>query len=450
MADSKVPTRYAWYCEWPVAPHGKIPMSSHPSISVDKLQVGLYVELDLKWFEHPFAFGSFLIKSEEQIHTIRGLGLKSVRYDPARSEVRSAAPPAPEELPDEVLAARANLAKALEAKRALVERIRQQRATAARVAHAFVDTTNTVRSIEKNLTGKPEETVKQAERLVDQIAESILSAPELAIHVMGDTAGNEELYFHSLNVAMLSLMMARDIDLPREAVSSLGMGALFHDIGRREIPSRILLKKEPLTEAERNLYQQHCQYGVRIGRELKFNPAMLHIIAEHHECYDGSGYPEKLKGDAIHVLARMVAIANYYDELCNPPNIADALTPHEALSLMFARMRARFDPQLLQVFIRCLGVYPPGTIVQLANGAIAMVATINTAQPMKPTVIVYDADIPKEEAILVDMATELETNIVKAIRPGQVSREILAYLSPRQQVSYYFDADHGGQKRTST
>jgi putative nucleotidyltransferase with HDIG domain len=421
-------------------------VADHPSITVDKLWIGLYVELDLKWFEHPFAFSSFRIKSEDQIATIRSLGVKRVRYDPSRSDAAPQAADKPQEASPEVLAGRADLARSLAAKRALIERIRQQRETAARVAHAFVDTTNTVRNIEKSFSAKPEETVHEAERLVDKIADSILSAPELAIHFMGDTQGSEELYFHSLNVAMLSLMMARSIELPTEAVKSLGMGALFHDVGRREIPSTILLKKEPLTEAERHLYEMHCQYGVDLGRRMKFNPAMLSIIGEHHECHDGSGYPKRLKGEAINLLARIVAIANHYDGLCNPANLADALTPHEALSQMFARQRSKFDPKLLQIFIRCLGVYPPGTIVQLANGAIAMVATINTAQPMKPTVIVYDAEIPKEEAILVDMAVETDTNIVKAIRPGQVPREVYVYLSPRQQVSYYFDASRPNQE----
>lgn len=422
-------------------------MPNHPTITVDKLHIGLYVELDLKWFEHPFAFSSFRIKSEDQIQTLQSLGLSAVRFDPSRSDVRPPSNVGQDEPSPDAVAARAELARALEAKRALIERIRQQRATAARVANAFVDTANTVRAIEMSVSGKPEETVRQAERLVEKIADSILSVPELAIHVMGDAIGKDEMYFHSLNVAILSLMMARDIGLPKEAISSLGMGALFHDIGRREIPSRILLKKEALTEAEFHLYQQHCQYGVEIGRTLKFSPAMLRIIGEHHECTDGSGYPKKLNGDSINLLARIVAIANYYDDLCNPPNVANALTPHEALSSMFSRLRGKFDPKLLQVFIRCLGVYPPGTLVQLANGAIAMVATINTTQPMKPTVIVYDQEIPREEAILVDMASELDTNIVKAIRPGQVSREVLAYLSPRQQVSYYFDADRAGEKR---
>lgn len=421
-------------------------------VTMDQLRTGLYVCLDLKWFEHPFAFNNFRIKDEEQISIIRSLGLEKVRYDPARSDLKpppghpeghpeshseehpptGAAEPAPPSALKEH--------PALVAKRALIQKIKQQRESAARIESAFVDTAKTIRNVEKNLLTHPEETLDQANKLVEQIADSILSAPELAIHVMGDKSGGEELYFHSLNVTMLSLMMARDIKLPQEAVRALGMGALFHDIGRREIPNKILMKMEPLTLAEKNYYELHCQYGVEIATGLKFPPGTLAIIGQHHECYDGSGYPQKLKGDGIKLMARIVAIANYYDELCNPLNIAQAQTPHEALATMFARLRAKFDPKLLQVFVRCLGVYPPGTIVQLSNGAIGMVATINTARPMKPMVVVYDAQVPKEEAILVDMEIEGDVNIAKAIRPAQLPREIYNYLSPRQQVSYYFDA----------
>ena len=409
-------------------------------ITMDQLKVGLYVYLDLKWFEHPFAFNNFKIKDEEQIAIIKTLGLKKVRYDAARSDQRPA-PSQPEKPCDET--APAPVLKehpALAAKRALVEKIRLQREASARIETAFVDTAKTIHNVEKNLLTHPEETLKQADQLVEQIADSILSAPELALHVMGDKMGGEEMYFHSLNVTMLSLMMARDIKMPAEAVKSLGMGALFHDIGLREIPNKILLKMEPLTQAERNYFELHCQYGIEIGHGLKLPAPTIAIIREHHELYDGTGYPQKLKGDAINLLARIVAIANHYDELCNPLNISNALTPHEALATMFAKLRAKFDPRLLQVFVRCLGVYPPGTIVQLSNGVIGMVATINTAKPMKPMLVIYDPQIPKEEAILVDMETEVDVNIAKAIRPAQLSREIYNYLSPRKQVSYYFDA----------
>jgi putative nucleotidyltransferase with HDIG domain len=288
--------------------------------------------------------------------------------------------------------------------------------------------------------------VQQASKLVGQIADSILNAPELAIQVMGDTAGGEEMYFHSLNVTMLSMMMARDLQLPMAVVGALGMGALMHDIGHKEIPDKIRRKTEPLTQAERNFYELHCQYGVDIGKRLQLPAPALAVIREHHEMYDGTGFPAKLKGDAINLLSRIVAVANYYDELCNPPAIAHALTPHEALSLMFAKLRTKFDPKFLQVFIRCLGVYPPGTIVQLSNGVIGMVATVNTARPMKPVLVVYDADVPKEEAIMLDMDRETEVNIAKSIRPAQVPREVYNYLSPRKRVSYYFDANAARSK----
>jgi HD-GYP domain-containing protein (c-di-GMP phosphodiesterase class II) len=206
------------------------------------------------------------------------------------------------------------------------------------------------------------------------------------------------------------------------------------------VPDKILRKTEPLTQAERNFYEMHCHYGVEIGQKLRLPAPVLAVIREHHELFDGTGYPAKLKGEAIGLLSRIVVIANYYDELCNPPLIADALTPHEALSLMFAKLRGKFDAKLLQVFIRCLGVYPPGTIVQLSNGVIGMVTTVNTSRPMKPMLVVYDADVPKDEAIMLDMERETEVNIAKAIRPAQVPREVYSYLSPRKRVSYYFDA----------
>jgi putative nucleotidyltransferase with HDIG domain len=418
-------------------------MADDHFLSMEQLQVGLYVQLDLKWFEHPFAFSHFKIKSEDQIKVLRSLGLKAVRYAPELSEgsppPQMAAPKA--DVESAVMAP--ELAPVMLAKRAMMDQMRQRRDSAERIEKAFVNTARTIRDIEKNLYSKSAETVQQATQLIAQVADSILTAPELAIHVMGDKMGGEELYFHSLNVTMLTMMMARDLKLPAEVVNVLGIGALLHDIGRKEVPDKILRKTEALTQAERNFYEMHCQYGVDIGQRLRLAPAVLTIIREHHELFDGTGYPARLKEESISLSSRIVVIANYYDELCNPPAIADALTPHEALSLMFAKLRGKFDPKLLQVFIRCLGVYPPGTIVQLSNGAIGMVATVNTARPMKPTVVVYDADVPKEEALLFDMDRETEINIAKAIRPAQVPREVYNYLSPRKRISYYFDATSG-------
>jgi putative nucleotidyltransferase with HDIG domain len=427
-------------------------MADTITIPIDQVQIGLYIHLDLKWFQHPFAFSHFKVKTEDQLRTLRGLGIDTVRVDPALSDVPvpSAAPEqaAPPPQPAASAEARAE-SPVMVAKREMMERIREQRENAARVEQAFVNTARAIRDIDRNLFSQPAETVRVAGKLIGQITDSILSAPELAINLMGDKLGGEEVYVHSLNVTMLSMMIARDIKLPHELANMLGMGALLHDIGTKSIPDKVLNKLDAYNHAEQALVETHCEGGFEIGRKLGLAAPALAIIRDHHEMFDGTGYPRHLQGEATSVLARIVSIANHYDELCNPRNLAESLTPHEALSLMFAKMRSRFDPKLLQVFIRCLGVYPPGTIVQLANGVVGMVVNVNTAKPTRPQVMIYEAGVPREEAIVVDLDQQPDLNIVKSIRPSQVPKDIYNYLSPRKRVSYYFDARDPGRRSQS-
>jgi putative nucleotidyltransferase with HDIG domain len=428
-------------------------MADTLTIPIDQVQIGLYIHLDLKWFQHPFAFSHFKVKTEDQLRTLRGLGIDTVRVDPALSDVpvpsaapEQPAPPSPQ--PAASAEARAE-SPVMAAKREMMERIREQRESASRIEQAFVNTARAIRDIDRNLFSQPAETVRVAGKLIGQITESILSAPELAINLMGDKLGGEEVYVHSLNVTMLSMMIARDIKLPHELANVLGMGALLHDIGTKNIPDKVLNKLDAYNHAEQALVETHCEGGFEIGKKLGLAAPALAIIRDHHEMFDGTGYPRHLQGEATSVLARIVSIANHYDELCNPRNPAESLTPHEALSLMFAKMRSRFDPKLLQVFIRCLGVYPPGTIVQLANGVVGMVVNVNTAKPTRPQVMIFEASVPREEAIVVDLEQQPDLNIVKSIRPSQVPKDIYNYLSPRKRVSYYFDARDPGRRSQS-
>ena len=376
---------------------------------MDQLRVGHYIHLDLGWMEHPFAFNHFKIRSEDQIRTLRALGLPSIRFSPELSDV-PAPPLEPVLVPPPVPApvAPAPPSPAMQAKHELVSQMQRRRRDIERVEASFVQTALAIRDIEKNLYSRPATAVQDASRLVREISDTILSAPELAIHVMSDKAGGDELYFHSLNVAMLSLMMARDLKLPPDQVRALGMGALLHDVGLTDVPAKILMKTAPLNQAERSFYELHCQYGVTIGQRLRLPPPVLAIIREHHELYDGSGYPARLKGEAVSQLGRIVVITNYYDVL-------------------------------LQLFIRCLGVYPPGTLVQLSNGDIGMVSTINHDKPMRPAVVVYDPVVPKAEAITLELSQQEDFSIVKALRPAAVPLNIYNYLSPRKRISYYFE-----------
>lgn len=415
-------------------------------IDTRQLRIGLYIHLDLSWLEHPFAFSHFRISQEDQIRTIRALGLARVRYSPELSDEDVALavasqptepPPSPEAAPP----LPPTTSPVLLAKQAMREKVRQRRAAAERIEKAFVATAHTLRDIERTLYSQPEVALATANRLVQSITDTILTAPEMVIQVIGDKPGGEELYLHALNVATLSLIVGRELHLPRELMNRLGTGALLHDIGQHDIPDRILRRPDARTAAERHFFEQHPTYGVTMARKMDVEPAVLDIIGQHHEFHDGSGYPARLKGEEVHLLARIVVITNHFDGLCNPPDLADALTPHEALSLMFARLQPKFDPTLLKVFIHCMGVYPPGTLVQLSNGMVGMVTSVNTQRPMKPVVLVHDDTVPRDEAILLDLETEPRLNISKAMRPSQVPREILGYLNPRTRLSYYFDGE---------
>ena len=417
-------------------------MASDNKVPVERLQVGVYVHLDLGWMDHPFSFSSFKIRSEEQILTLRQLGLKSVRWSPDRSDTNPLLQ-APPPLPEAGLAAAPDVPAidpaAVLAKQARIHRLTEHRQSIAQVQREFMNSARIVRSLGQTIFSVPDKALVDAKSLVDQMVATLLAAPDLAIHVIGGHSSTEEAYSHPLNVAVLAMILARELRLPPETVNRVGMGALFHDIGLSKVPSKIVNHHGPLTRTEREYFELHCQYGLDIGRTAGLPAATLQIIYQHHELFDGCGYPQKLKGEAIDLLARIVSLVNAFESLCNPPNPAQALTPHEALSQMFAQYRARFDPRLLQLFIRFMGVYPAGTVVNLSNGALGLVISVNAALPLKPTILVYDPEVPKQEAIVLDLAEETGANISGAVRPDQLLPVVFDYLSPRRRVSYYFD-----------
>lgn len=416
--------------------------SSDTFISPAQLCVGLHVHLDLPWTDHPFTFSSFKIKNLEQIVTLQSLGLTRIRYNRVKSDGQPLA--LPKGVPPEPTPPASNENDPLyQAKRARIERLLAQQARVAKCEREFLSSARAVKSINQNLFAKPEQSRQDAESLVQAIADSMLTESDIAINLMKDKVGGEDVYFHSLNVTLLSMMLAKELKAPREAIRLIGMGAMFHDVGKVDIPDRIVRKAEALTKPELTLLQQHCAYGVETGRKIGLPNEALTVIAQHHEYADGTGYPKGLKGTDIFLLARVVAIVNAYDNLCNPVKQSAALTPHQALSLMYAQQRGRFDSLALTTFVRCMGIYPPGTIVVLSNDSVGMVVSVNSAVPLKPTVLIYDPAVPRERAILVELESEPEVTISRALKPDQLPAPIFEYLAPRRRLTYYFDAEPG-------
>lgn len=418
-------------------------------LTPEQLQVGVFVMIELPWFQHPFPLSNFRIRNENQLRELRALRLAHYRFDPERSdvEINLQAASAPGQLaPNEPQAPADDTIDAeLQARRERMKAIALHREHVDQVEKAFVKATAVMKNLNRNLFARPKETLDDIGTLIGDMVDAFLSSPEATLHVMGDKAGGEEVYFHSLNVAILSMMLAKELGFSVKEAKEMGMGAMLHDIGLTEIPDRVA-KKNPadFTTAERNLRATHVDLGVGMGQRLGMSAGAVALIAQHHELADGSGYPKGLKEAEMTPAARVVSMVNFYDNLCNPVDIHKAMTPHEALSFMFAQRRSKFEAKALQLMIRSLGVYPPGSVVQLSNQALASVTSINPKKPLRPWVMVYDASVDKKEALMINLEAQPEINIIKSIRPGMLPPKVAAYLSPRKRVTYFFDATPNG------
>jgi hypothetical protein len=163
------------------------------------------------------------------------------------------------------------------------------------------------------------------------------------------------------------------------------------------------------------------------------------VIAQHHEYCDGSGFPLKIGSERMTPMSAIVALVNRYDNLCNPQIPSKAVTPHEALSMLFAQGKNKFDPAILGNFIKMMGVYPAGSVVQLTDDRFAIVVGVNSSRPLKPRVMVYEPRVPRDDALILDLEQASGLGIRRSLKPATLPPEALAYLAPRQRVAYFFE-----------
>jgi putative nucleotidyltransferase with HDIG domain len=238
---------------------------------------------------------------------------------------------------------------------------------------------------------------------------------------------------------VLSLLLGKSLKLAHSDMLDLGTAGFLHDIGKSSLPVRVRWMDDSFSSAEYKLYQDHVAQGVGICERIELPQSVVQVVAQHHELVDGSGFPAKLKGDRISPMAKALALVNRYDNLCNPGKPSAAITPHEALSLIFAQHKSRFDPAVLSAFIRMMGVYPPGSVVQLMDDRYALVVSVNSSRPLKPKVIVYQRGVDKDEALIMDLEQMPALGIRRSLKPLALPREALEYLSPRRRMCYFFE-----------
>jgi HD-GYP domain-containing protein (c-di-GMP phosphodiesterase class II) len=236
------------------------------------------------------------------------------------------------------------------------------------------------------------------------------------------------------------LLVGKKAALSEVELADLALAALAHDAGKSQIPPQIL-KTWPRKKHEEDFYRQHVQFSVEFAAKSgAFSREALAIIAGHHEALDGSGWPQGKKEASTG--ARILALVDRYDRLCSPEAPGrEHLMPAEALATMFRHQADKLDGNLLRMLIKLLGIYPPGTVVQLSDDSLALVISPGP-HSLQPRVLIYSPELPKDEAPMLELSTDPDMKIVEAVRPSTLPPDVLQWLNPQQRLSYFFSVNN--------
>lgn len=285
-----------------------------------------------------------------------------------------------------------------------------------------------------------EATRVDAQKAVKEVFEQCMKGEEvsfnaikdMANHIVDEAIANREAllnqtdirtvydysYGHSVNVALIAVMTGIALSYNQLQLRDLSVGALLHDIGKTFISNEILNKQGRLTAKEFQEVKSHCAKGFELLRKHEeISLLSAHVAFQHHEKYDGSGYPRGLKGKDIHELARIAALADVYDTLTTERVDRKAYTPFQAMQVIIDCSISHFDPSLLKLFMQNIAVYPVGSVLSLTSGEIGVVIKTRRENPKRPVVrIVLSKDkkpvSPMEE---IDLAEELGIQVIKVL-----------------------------------
>lgn len=415
-------------------------------VGIDQLKPGLYIDLELPWTQHPFLFRRFLIKTEAEISVIKTLKVSQVTVYPDRCQNEIPAASGSDDTKEDDAKQTAQTSRSVmgsedklwSGKQDRIDQAAQYRSQRHSAAKRYQETVKKVKNLTRDLAGAPANAMRDAHEVIEHMADAFNEEGDVLVNLVNLQSSSFSHYNHSLNVTVLSMLVGHSLGLEREDLHMLGLGAVLHDIGKVALPGKLLMPQIELSKSEQKLLQTHPAVGERLASRMQaLDPKVGAIIGQHHEMIDGSGFPQGLQGKQIGLLARIVAIANLYDNLCNPPNPDRALTPKAAMALLFAKYKERLDGKLVQRFIQTMGVYPPGTVVELSDDSIGLVVAVDSRALLRPQVLLYNPDIPRNEALLIDLSQHAEIEVKNVLKPGDYPKRIYDYLGITERLGYF-------------
>nr|WP_324257680.1 HD-GYP domain-containing protein [Cellvibrio fontiphilus] len=362
--------------------------SSSLKIHISELKIGMFVSrLDRDWQETPFLMQGFMIESLDDIDAVSQYA-EYVWVDEVREEW----------VPPEQRAVMA----AAQRKQTYINKLAASQEHSAAVG-VYREAKKLTKTLLDDVRLGGVVNTEQAKATVKDCVNSILRNADALIWMSRMRNEDEYTAEHCLNVCILAIAFGRHLGMSEAELERLGLCGLLHDVGKMRVPALVLNKREPLTEKEFKMIKAHAVHGRNL---LMSSPGVPNITVDvaysHHERIDGTGYPRKLKASGISDYARIICIVDAYDAMTADRCYSRAIASTEALKRIFHARGAQFDERLALEFIKCVGLYPSGSLVELVNGLVGIVLETNHRYRHLPKIIVVkdlQQPLPKERVV---------------------------------------------------
>jgi putative nucleotidyltransferase with HDIG domain len=350
-------------------------------IYVADLRIGMYVqEFCASWKETPFWRTSLMIDSPKTLTHIQTSDVKEVWIDPSKGlDIEDAEPDAEEETPDNEIQSHSITVR----RASFDDEIEHAKKLCAK-GKAAVST-----MFQEARMGQAVSTAN-AYSLVEEISSSVMRNPDALISLARLKNKDDYTYMHSVAVCALMIALAQKLKLDDKQTKDAGMAGLLHDIGKMMVSQEILDKPGKLTDEEFSAVKEHPAEGHQLLMEVDgITEGALDVCLHHHERFDGNGYPHQLKGEEISLFARMGAVCDVYDAITSDRSYKSGWDPSESLRRMAEWSGSHFDATIFQAFVKCIGIYPTGTLVRLKSGRVGVVIEQSDNSLLSPRIKVF-------------------------------------------------------------
>ncbi len=352
-------------------------MKSPPTLtrySIEELRPGMYIAEILDQSGKVVMSQSGVVRTKAQIAQLGQRGVRAVHVDLARSQLDTDAAEAPEEIRSEKIPLQAQRGEDSKT------HIRRLYGEARQLQEKFLAQVSQGEALD----------IEPLAEIADEMVETMFSHGDAMLCLARIRAKDAYLMEHSMNVAILLANFGRYLGMDRPVLKELTMGGLLHDVGKVMTPDEVLHKPGRLTDAEFDIMREHAMHSRLILRATEgITEIMVEVAANHHERLDGTGYPRKLTAEDLSIHSRMSSIVDVYDALTADRVYKDGMACTQAFRILLEGAGTQFDAELDSKFIKCMSVYPPGTLVKLSNQRLAIVIQRNRKEPLKPLVKVF-------------------------------------------------------------